>query len=140
MVVGTQSFGKGSVQSIFPLSGGTGVAITIQKYYTPSGISIHGKGITPDYVVNPIAASEDEKYALEKLYKKNLIRPFLETHTEYNEAALNDFSAILKKENLNISDSVTRIFLFNEMRAGSSHSKPRLDLDTQLAEAIRILK
>lgn len=140
VVVGTQSFGKGSVQSIFPLSGGTGVAITIQKYYTPSGISIHGKGITPDYIVNPTSASEDEKYALEKLFKKNLIRPFLETHSELNDIALSDFAAILKKENLTISDSVTRIFLFNEMRAGSSNAKPRLDLDTQLSEAIRVLK
>ena len=140
VVVGTQSFGKGSVQSIFPLSGGTGVAITIQKYYTPSGVSIHGKGITPDYIINPIAATEEEKNALERLFKKNLIRPFLETHAEYNDATLADFSTLLKKENLTISDSVTRIFLFNEMRAGSSNTKPRLDLDIQLAEAIRVLK
>ncbi|XDD55415.1 S41 family peptidase [Leptospira sp. WS4.C2] len=140
VVVGTQSFGKGSVQSIFPLSGGTGVAITIQKYYTPSGVSIHGKGITPDYIINPIAATEEEKNALERLFKKNLIRPFLETHAEYNDATLADFSNLLKKENLTISDSVTRIFLFNEMRAGSSNTKPRLDLDIQLAEAIRVLK
>lgn len=140
VVVGTQSFGKGSVQSIFPLSGGTGVAITIQKYYTPSGVSIHGKGITPDYIINPIAATEEEKNALERLFKKNLIRTFLETHAEYNDATLADFSTLLKKENLTISDSVTRIFLFNEMRAGSSNTKPRLDLDIQLAEAIRVLK
>lgn len=140
VVVGTQSFGKGSVQSIFPLSGGTGVAITIQKYYTPSGVSIHGKGITPDYIINPIAATEEEKNALERLFKKNLIRPFLETHAEYNDATLADFSTLLKKENLTISDSVTRIFLFNEMRAGSSNTRPRLDLDIQLAEAIRVLK
>lgn len=140
LIVGTQSFGKGSVQSIIPLSFGAKVAITIQKYYTPSGVSIHGKGITPDHVINPVAASEDEKYVLEKLFKKNLIRPFLESHGEYNEAAVSDFKELLKKENLKISDSVIKIFLFNEMRMGSAHTKPRLDLDIQLSEAIDLLK
>ncbi|XDD47709.1 S41 family peptidase [Leptospira sp. WS39.C2] len=140
IIVGTQSFGKGSVQSIIPLSYGAKVAITIQKYYTPSGISIHGIGITPDHIVNPVSANEDEKYALEKLFKKNLIRPFLESHSEFNESAIGDFKEILKKENLKISDSVVRIFLFNELRMGSSQSKPRLDLDIQLSEAINLLK
>jgi carboxyl-terminal processing protease len=51
MVVGTQSFGKGSVQTIIPLSDGSGLRLTTAKYYTPKGRSIHGKGITPDIVV-----------------------------------------------------------------------------------------
>lgn len=47
-IVGTQSFGKGIVQNIFPLNDGTAVKLTISKYYTPKGENIHGKGITPD--------------------------------------------------------------------------------------------
>lgn len=50
-LVGTQTFGKGLVQRLFPLPDGSGMSITIQKYYTPNGISIHGVGITPDVVV-----------------------------------------------------------------------------------------
>jgi hypothetical protein len=50
MVVGTQSFGKGSVQTIIPLSDGSGLRLTTAKYFTPKGRSIHGKGITPDIV------------------------------------------------------------------------------------------
>jgi carboxyl-terminal processing protease len=51
VVVGTQSFGKGSVQTIIPLSDGSGLRLTTAKYFTPKGRSIHGKGIAPDIVV-----------------------------------------------------------------------------------------
>jgi len=49
-VVGTQSFGKGSVQTIIPLSDGAGLRLTTAKYFTPKGRSIQGKGITPDVI------------------------------------------------------------------------------------------
>ena len=51
VLVGTQTFGKGSVQTIIPLSDGSGLRLTTAKYFTPKGRSIHGKGITPDIVV-----------------------------------------------------------------------------------------
>src|SRR5205085_12245131 len=51
VIVGTQSFGKGSVQTIIPLSDGSGLRLTTAKYFTPKGRSIHGKGITPDIIV-----------------------------------------------------------------------------------------
>ncbi len=51
VIMGTQSFGKGSVQSIFPLPGGAGLKLTTARYYTPKGRSIQAKGITPDIIV-----------------------------------------------------------------------------------------
>jgi carboxyl-terminal processing protease len=53
IVLGTPTFGKGSVQTIIPLSDGSGLRLTTAKYYTPKGRSIHGKGITPDIIVEP---------------------------------------------------------------------------------------
>jgi len=50
-IVGTQSFGKGIVQSIIPLSDGSAVKLTVSTYYTPLGRNIHGLGITPDVEV-----------------------------------------------------------------------------------------
>lgn len=50
-IVGTQSFGKGIVQSIVPLRDGSAVKLTVSTYYTPLGRSIHGEGVTPDVVV-----------------------------------------------------------------------------------------
>lgn len=51
VIVGVQTFGKGSVQTLIPLSDGSGLRLTTAKYYTPSGVSIQNIGITPDIVV-----------------------------------------------------------------------------------------
>ncbi len=51
-VIGTQTFGKGSVQTILPLSNNTAIKLTTARYYTPSGRSIQAKGITPDFAVD----------------------------------------------------------------------------------------
>jgi carboxyl-terminal processing protease len=64
VVLGSQSFGKGSVQSVIPLPDGSGLRLTTSKYFTPSGISIHGKGITPDILIErefPKEEDEQEK-------------------------------------------------------------------------------
>ena len=53
LILGTQSFGKGSVQTIIPLSGHGAIRLTTARYYTPSGRSIQATGITPDIIVEP---------------------------------------------------------------------------------------
>ena len=52
IILGTTSFGKGSVQTVLPLDNKTGIKLTTALYYTPSGTSIQAKGIVPDIVVN----------------------------------------------------------------------------------------
>ncbi|HWR89166.1 MAG TPA: S41 family peptidase [Dissulfurispiraceae bacterium] len=51
IIIGVQTFGKGSVQSLIPLSDGSGLRLTTAKYYTPKGTSIQSVGITPDIIV-----------------------------------------------------------------------------------------
>jgi carboxyl-terminal processing protease len=63
IIVGTQTFGKGSVQTIIPLKDGSGLRLTTARYYTPSGRSIQAKGIVPDIIVKP-SRSEEEKEVL----------------------------------------------------------------------------
>src|SRR5205809_3173724 len=53
VVIGSTTFGKGSVQTILPLGDGSGLRLTTAKYYTPKGRSIQSTGITPDIVVKP---------------------------------------------------------------------------------------
>jgi len=55
-LVGAPTFGKGSVQTIFPLPGGAGMRLTTMRYYTPSGRSIQAEGIRPDILIQPSQA------------------------------------------------------------------------------------
>ena len=81
VIMGTQSFGKGSVQTILPITSKTAVKITTARYYTPNGRSIQAKGITPDIIVkdlelstlneNKMIKESDLKGHLENTDKKN---------------------------------------------------------------------
>ena len=53
-IIGTQSFGKGSVQSVIPLGDGRGIKLTTAHYLTPSGRFIHGQGIEPDIIIEQV--------------------------------------------------------------------------------------
>jgi len=77
VVMGVQSFGKGSVQTILPLSDNSGLRLTTARYYTPSGRSIQAKGISPDIVVDRIElASGAEKKDSMHLREKDLENHF----------------------------------------------------------------
>nr|WP_019217946.1 S41 family peptidase [Legionella tunisiensis] len=63
IILGTQSFGKGSVQTVLPLDDKRGIKLTTALYYTPNGTSIQAKGITPDIVVEEIAVPKADPKA-----------------------------------------------------------------------------
>ncbi len=79
ILVGTQTFGKGSVQTIIPLKDGSGLRLTTARYYTPSGRSIQAKGIVPDIIVNPTRPEEEKeapvppKFPAEKDLERHLM-------------------------------------------------------------------
>ena len=60
-LIGTKTFGKGIVQSLFPLPDGSAVKITVSRYYTPAGNNIHEVGITPDIVVEAGEDPEEDR-------------------------------------------------------------------------------
>ncbi|MCL4775784.1 MAG: hypothetical protein KJZ98_17750, partial [Burkholderiaceae bacterium] len=67
VVLGTQTFGKGSVQSILPLSHTTAIKLTTARYYTPNGRSIQAKGITPDYLVEETPEGDSGAFRLREV-------------------------------------------------------------------------
>jgi carboxyl-terminal processing protease len=78
ILLGTQTFGKGSVQTIFSLKDGAGLRLTTARYFTPNGRSIQAKGITPDITVKLLLPEEEKitpvpKQPMEKDLERHLI-------------------------------------------------------------------
>lgn len=65
VIVGERSFGKGSVQSILSLRKGEGLRLTTARYYTPSGVTIHEKGVTPDVEI-VMSPAEDQNVRIQR--------------------------------------------------------------------------
>src|SRR6056300_1419313 len=84
IIVGTRSFGKGSVQSIIPLPGNGAMRLTTARYYTPSGISIQAKGIEPDIKVEA-GLTETNKEANQNRREENLRGALDKKELESNE-------------------------------------------------------
>jgi carboxyl-terminal processing protease len=124
IVVGTKSFGKGSVQTLIPLRGDGAMRLTTSRYYTPSGRSIQALGISPDIVVNqPPPKPADETAADEPASAVQ----------ERSEASLR--GAI---DNDSMTDEEKR--LYEEELARAEESAKLRDEDYQLAYAVDIIK
>jgi carboxyl-terminal processing protease len=122
-VIGTQTFGKGSVQTIMPLGNNTAIKLTTARYYTPGGRSIQALGITPDYVV------EDPGDTLTRVREADLQR-----HLENGRAA-QDKAAQEKKDGAATSPR-TKPSSTPEVKPTELGSKE----DFQLSQAIAFLK
>jgi carboxyl-terminal processing protease len=96
LVIGTQTFGKASVQTVIPLEGGSALKLTTARYYTPKGRSIQAEGITPDIMVPFIKTAEDTETSVgkeERIREKDLkghIKPTKEDGTKIDEITGDD--------------------------------------------------
>ena len=72
IIMGQQTFGKGSVQTVVPLGNGTALKLTTARYYTPNERSIQAKGIEPDIVLDDIKVSDNDKEGVDRLKEKDL--------------------------------------------------------------------
>jgi carboxyl-terminal processing protease len=125
IVVGTKSFGKGSVQTLIPLRGDGAMRLTTARYYTPSGRSIQALGISPDIVVQqPIPAPADE--AATEQDRSAALRE--RSEADLRGAITND----------SMTDEEKRLYQEEQQRAEES-AKLR-DEDYQLAYAVDIIK
>ena len=84
LILGTPSFGKGSVQTVETLRDGSGLKLTIARYYTPSGRSIQAKGIEPDIILKQKQINPEDKLE-EGLLKEKDLENHLEAEPEKNK-------------------------------------------------------
>lgn len=111
VIIGTQSFGKGSVQTVLPLNGGHALKLTTARYFTPNGRSIQAQGIEPDIEIHPGTFKAEKE---SRFYKE----ADLEGHLEVESGEKDD-----KKKNKKSEDS-----------------KVWADKDYQLQQALTLLK
>ncbi len=89
LVIGTQTFGKGSVQTVIPLEDGSALKLTTAKYYTPNGRSIQAEGIIPDIIVKYIKPPDDRESTNDFIREKDLkghIKPKTENGANSEES------------------------------------------------------
>ena len=106
IIVGTRSFGKGSVQSIIPLTGNGAMRLTTARYYTPSGVSIQAKGIEPDIKVEA-GITDLKKEGLERGREENL-RGALDKKNSTTKTEDNKKSEITPSEKLLQDNQISR--------------------------------
>ena len=130
LILGTQSFGKGSVQTIIPMADGAGLRLTTARYFTPSGTSIQATGITPDVLVPKVraAAEESPKGTMNFLREKDL-RHHLENGDDAEMADEKPQPPTIDESNL-ISDKVTI----------EEETREKLKNDNQLITSLLVLK
>ncbi|MFH1691744.1 MAG: S41 family peptidase [Candidatus Omnitrophota bacterium] len=91
VILGVKTFGKGSVQTVFPLKDGSAVKLTTSRYFTPLGKTIHEKGVEPDIVVEQVWNAEKEMKQEEDLEK--IFKTVEEDASEQKEINLGDLYA-----------------------------------------------
>ena len=120
VVIGTRSFGKGSVQTIMPLQSGSGIKLTTARYYTPSGRSIQALGVSPDIVVEQRLPKAAEAEGAENT----------------NQRFESDLRGSLSNDSLTDDQ---KMLLEEEQKAQEAAAKLR-DQDYQLSYALDVLK
>ena len=100
ILMGSRTFGKGSVQTIFPMSNNTAVKLTTARYYTPSGRSIQAEGITPDITLQAVKVAAAEDADKEMLKEADLSGHLLNGDAKKNKGGKGDAEAddLIKKD------------------------------------------
>lgn len=108
VIVGTQTFGKGSVQSVIPLSDGSALRLTTARYYTPNGTSIQTTGITPDIVVKAEVKEGEKAHPIirEKDLERHLKNGELEEKLEESEEMLPSDIEEKEKEDIQLQKAI----------------------------------
>lgn len=138
LLIGERTYGKGSVQQVFPLDK-TGFKLTMARYYTPSGVNIDKTGIEPDIVSPGIELSDKQLDTLEKLYDSGLVETFVKDHPDATREERKAYAQTLIQKGYDLPE----LYLEKLIRDEIDRTKPErvydLEYDMQLNEAISVI-
>jgi carboxyl-terminal processing protease len=138
-LVGEKSFGKGSVQKVFPVGGNAGFRLTTARYYTPSDVNIDKIGIPPDReVLFPEFSSEDAE-KLNALIADNKIPAFVADNPRASGVQVDAFAGELNAQ-YGLDLNLLRRLIRNEQNRTVIAPVYDLEYDVQLQEAVKILR
>ncbi len=149
IIVGEKTFGKGVVQSVRELGENRAVAITTARYYTPSGVCIHKKGIKPNIEVKPPVLSKKEVEIVEKILKGKYIDKFFKEHSNFiklkkdkQKKLIEDLVKNLSSKGINADYNIVRRLVKMRAYEGEEMNKAIIDLedDVQLKRAVELLR
>lgn len=150
IIMGTPTFGKGSVQTIVPIDDSTALKLTTARYYTPSGRSIQAQGIEPDIELARAELNVSQEAGVEPLKEANLRRHLDDEETSEEEAAADDKEADTSakertgetdKENVNDKDkNGDKDKSGEKVKEKEKAKRPLAVEDYQLGEALNVLK
>jgi len=137
-LVGEKTFGKGSVQQVYPLSA-AGFKITTARYFTPSDVNIDKVGIPPDHEIKFPEFTEEETDGFNRLINDNRIPSHVEQNPQMTSANVDSFARTLEQE-YGLSQSLLKRLIRNEMNRTTIAPVYDLEYDIQLQEALNILR
>lgn len=139
-LVGTKTYGKGSVQVPTSLINNDGFKITVAKYYSPSDVNIDKVGILPDEEVKSPEFTKEEEEAFKKLLESSEIEKYVAAHPKMTEQEIVSYAKQLKSK-YNLEDRILRKLVRNESELSMQPSRLYdLDYDLQLKRALEIVK
>ncbi len=136
ILLGTRSFGKGTVQKVFPMENGGAVWITTDKYYTPNDVCIEGKGIKPNIKIEAFKSTQEEKETLSKLKSSDLVKEFILQNPQWKEKDLPPLIQKLKENGMTVEEEFLKRVLIKE----DKNKENDIFNDLQLMQAISLLK
>ena len=131
LVLGTQTFGKGSVQTIIPMADGAGLRLTTARYFTPKGNSIQATGITPDVVVTAVVPGGGGKTKKPKFFREKDLKHHLDNGGSLPKNDLQEQPPTGEDKKIDRSTIETKIDV---------ETKEKLQKDNQLKTALLVLK
>jgi carboxyl-terminal processing protease len=128
IIIGTKSFGKGSVQTVLPLDDVRGIKLTTALYYTPNGTSIQAKGITPDIIVEDASLSKNTKDPLADLdlNEASLSKHIITNNNPNEKVSTVKDDARLQKEDYQLYTALT---ILKSLAIAGEENASKQDLD-----------